>query len=122
MLSSAQHHRRGSAVKPTWCANSRGGNPYLSENPLHFVLATTSWSDVFFIGSRWELAHIPTTNKKTTDFSVGCYESGKEGIRTPETLLTFTRFPGGPVQPLLHLSFLRSAKIEYIFDKYNFLS
>ena len=29
---------------------------------------------------------------------------GEEGIRTPETLLTFTRFPGGPVQPLLHLS------------------
>ena len=33
-------------------------------------------------------------------------DCGKEGIRTPETLLTFTRFPGGPVQPLLHLSFL----------------
>ena len=31
---------------------------------------------------------------------------GEKGIRTPETLLTFTRFPGGPVQPLLHLSFL----------------
>ena len=29
---------------------------------------------------------------------------GKKGIRTPETLLGFTRFPGGPVQPLLHLS------------------
>ena len=29
---------------------------------------------------------------------------GKKGIRTPETLLRFTRFPGGPVQPLLHLS------------------
>ena len=30
--------------------------------------------------------------------------SGKEGIRTPETLLAFTHFPGEPVQPLLHLS------------------
>lgn len=29
---------------------------------------------------------------------------GEKGIRTPETLLMFTRFPGGPVQPLLHLS------------------
>ena len=29
---------------------------------------------------------------------------GEKGIRTPETLLGFTRFPGGPVQPLLHLS------------------
>ena len=34
-------------------------------------------------------------------FSVCC---GEKGIRTPETLLMFTRFPGGPVQPLLHLS------------------
>ena len=52
-----------------------------------------------------------------TDFSSKSYSSspppssspprvfgGKKGIRTPETLLRFTRFPGGPVQPLLHLS------------------
>ena len=32
------------------------------------------------------------------------WSCGKRGIRTPETLLGFTRFPGGPVQPLLHLS------------------
>ena len=30
--------------------------------------------------------------------------SGERGIRTPETLLTFTRFPGVPLQPLEHLS------------------
>ena len=30
---------------------------------------------------------------------------GERGIRTPDTLLGYTRFPGGPVQPLLHLSF-----------------
>ena len=30
--------------------------------------------------------------------------SGKKGIRTPEALLTLTRFPGGPLQPLEHLS------------------
>ena len=29
---------------------------------------------------------------------------GKTGIRTPETLLRFTRFPGVPLQPLEHLS------------------
>ena len=29
---------------------------------------------------------------------------GERGIRTPETLLTFTRFPGVPLQPLEHLS------------------
>lgn len=52
----------------------------------------------------------------STDFSSKSYSSsppssshprvfgGKKGIRTPETLLRFTRFPGGPVQPLLHLS------------------
>lgn len=31
-------------------------------------------------------------------------EGGEEGIRTPDTLLGYTRFPGEPVQPLLHLS------------------
>ena len=29
---------------------------------------------------------------------------GKEGIRTLEALLRLTRFPGGPLQPLEHLS------------------
>ena len=29
---------------------------------------------------------------------------GERGIRTPETLLTFTRFPGVPLQPREHLS------------------
>lgn len=43
---------------------------------------------------------------------------GKKGIRTPETLLGFTRFPGGPVQPLLHLSF-RFAKVIIIFRFYQ---
>ena len=42
---------------------------------------------------------------------------GETGIRTPETLLEFTRFPGVPLQPLEHLSFaLRNAvlfKIGY---------
>ena len=34
--------------------------------------------------------------------------SGETGIRTPDTLLTYTRFPGVPLQPLEHLSFLSS--------------
>ena len=45
--------------------------------------------------------------QKDADCSTSsCFVSfcGKRGIRTPETLLGFTRFPGGPVQPLLHLS------------------
>ena len=32
---------------------------------------------------------------------LGC---GKRGIRTPETLWAFTRFPGVPLKPLEHLS------------------
>ena len=35
-------------------------------------------------------------------FSVYC---GETGIRTPDTLLGYTRFPGVPLQPLEHLSF-----------------
>ena len=31
-------------------------------------------------------------------------DCGVRGIRTPETLLTFTRFPGVPLQPLEHHS------------------
>ena len=30
---------------------------------------------------------------------------GETGIRTPDTLLGYTRFPGVPLQPLEHLSF-----------------
>ncbi len=42
-----------------------------------------------------------------------CYEilCGETGIRTPETLLEFTRFPGVPLQPLEHLSFSPKIKI-----------
>ena len=45
---------------------------------------------------------------------------GEKGIRTPETLLTFTRFPGGPVQPLLHLSLpFCVTNIELISEIHN---
>ncbi len=37
---------------------------------------------------------------------------GETGIRTPETLLEFTRFPGVPLQPLEHLSLL-----NYFYSK-----
>ena len=40
---------------------------------------------------------------------------GKTGIRTPETLLAFTRFPGVPLQPLEHLS-LRFRKQRFLID------
>ena len=32
--------------------------------------------------------------------------SGENGIRTRDTLLAYTRFPGVPLQPLEHLSFV----------------
>ena len=44
---------------------------------------------------------------------------GKKGIRTPETLLRFTRFPGGPVQPLLHLSVGMAQKYAIFPDSAN---
>jgi hypothetical protein len=36
---------------------------------------------------------------------------GERGIRTPGTLLRYTRFPGVPIKPLLHLS-LRPPKLS----------
>ena len=42
----------------------------------------------------------------TRDFFV--IPCGETGIRTPETLLEFTRFPGVPLQPLEHLSFAQA--------------
>ena len=55
-----------------------------------------------------DLSGIPATdrpNKKTLRRLLQRFSlSGKEGIRTLEALLTLTRFPGGPLQPLEHLS------------------
>ena len=50
---------------------------------------------------------------------------GERGIRTPGTLLRYTRFPGVPVKPLLHLSIInahgwlknRGANYKNIFIK-----
>ncbi len=44
--------------------------------------------------------------KRRIDFLVGkrCESGGERGIRTLETLLTFTRFPGVLLQPLGHLT------------------
>ncbi len=46
--------------------------------------------------------------------------SGKSEIRTRETLLAFTRFPGVPLQPLEHLSFLCGCKVTFfsLFSKF----
>ena len=37
-------------------------------------------------------------------------DCGVRGIRTPEPLLATTRFPGVPLQPLEHHSFIRYKK------------
>lgn len=59
--------------------------------------------------------------KKPTQkmFCVGFVLSGKSEIRTRETLLAFTRFPGVPLQPLEHLSFLCGCKVTFfsLFSK-----
>jgi hypothetical protein len=34
------------------------------------------------------------------------YFGGETGIRTPDRLLTYTRFPGVRLQPLIHLSYM----------------
>ena len=45
---------------------------------------------------------------------------GERGIRTPDTLLTYTRFPGVPLQPLEHLSFcLPIGKRMQIYIKFS---
>ena len=40
-------------------------------------------------------------SRKCLIYTLSC---GERGIRTPDTLLTYTRFPGVPLQPLEHLS------------------
>ena len=47
-------------------------------------------------------------------FSVCC---GERGIRTPETVSPFTRFPGVPLQPLEHLSMRYATRISVCFRK-----
>ncbi len=39
-------------------------------------------------------------------------KSGEKGIRTPGTLLEYTRFPSVPLKPLEHLSFFGIAKVK----------
>ena len=46
------------------------------------------------------------------------YYSGERGIRTPDTLLTYTRFPGVPLKPLEHLSIYNLPCTMYHFHLY----
>ena len=41
---------------------------------------------------------------------------GERGIRTLDTLLTYTRFPGVLFQPLRHLSVLRATQFEELIN------
>ncbi len=48
---------------------------------------------------------------------------GEGGIRTRDTLLRYTRFPGVPLQPLEHLSFVFSNFFETAnVKKYSLVS
>ena len=52
--------------------------------------------------------HLWLCLRRATNLSKKSFEShsacGERGIRTPETVSPFTRFPGVPLQPLEHLS------------------
>lgn len=50
-------------------------------------------------------------NKKTARCYVAHCFCGVSEIRTRDTLLAYTRFPGVPLQPLEHLSFLISRNL-----------
>src|SRR5690554_7182956 len=49
-------------------------------------------------------AEIIQPNKKPRHFCRGSFIGGEGGIRTLDTLLTYTHFPGVLLQPLGHLS------------------
>ena len=46
---------------------------------------------------------------------------GEKGIRTLDTLLEYTHFPGVPLQPLEHLSVLRLQRYDFFFNPPNSL-
>src|SRR3569833_3479798 len=43
-------------------------------------------------------------NKKAPSLEAPCFLGGERGIRTPDRLRTYTRFPGVRLKPLIHLS------------------
>lgn len=102
----------------------QGKHRHQSQQPRHSTLgagwATVTVRTVVMVsGGSSHLFAAFTTQKKSDfcvkiGFSTFCEFCGKEGIRTLEALLTLTRFPGGPVQPLLHLSVQKGLQI-YVF-------
>ena len=48
------------------------------------------------------------------------YFCGETGIRTPDTLLGYTRFPGVPLQPLEHLSFSGDTILSFLKSGANY--
>jgi hypothetical protein len=80
---------------------------------------------LFPLSSFRKQAFFGTSVKQITPLPRGSFKlCGERGIRTPGTLLRYTRFPGVPVKPLLHLSFIiayglknRGAKYKNIFIK-----
>ena len=101
----------GLATAQTEFASSRP-SPLLAAGALAKIESVCD--TIFYLYSRSQTSLHGYINKK----ALRCKAfnlCGKEGIRTPETLLTFTRFPGGPVQPLLHLSILLVDKDRSLF-------
>jgi hypothetical protein len=62
--------------------------------------------DPFFniLGTSIIISTVVITFKDICEITHSSPLCGERGIRTPGTLLGYTRFPGVPVKPLLHLS------------------
>ena len=71
---------------------------------------------LFYSSSLRKQAFFGTSIKQTTPLARGLLmRCGERGIRTPGTLLKYTRFPGVPIKPLLHLSKKQGRKLQKYF-------
>ena len=73
-----------------------GVSPRLSHVTFKILHMNIKTPDFTFSGMKKECK-----SRKCLIYTLSC---GERGIRTPDTLLTYTRFPGVPLQPLEHLS------------------
>lgn len=85
--------------------------PKLRESPT-VAIATTAWSAVFFIGSRWEFTHRPTTNKKTTDIMSVVARAERRGFEPLKRFWRLLAFQAGQFNHSCTFPFFRLAKIE----------
>src|SRR5690606_1143523 len=58
------------------------------------------------VGQQKPAERLTVRASQTSVYCSRCILGGQRGIRTPDTLFTYTRFPGERLQPLGHLSYL----------------